>query len=149
MYLFLSPPSQPLCMQFGLQRKPVKRDGSLQGFNKSSFLYTQGGRVGERVVEGEEERVLQGRKLLPNNLNRHLLCQGCPILPVVLVKGIFNRHHWKEIKVGYLIYLLQSSLSKKDILREQPPPLTVHLKNGVVWTEYFFLNENSNSLYID
>ena len=40
MYLFLSPPFQPLCMQFGLQRKPVKSDGSLQGYNKSSFLHT-------------------------------------------------------------------------------------------------------------
>ena len=93
MYLFLSPPSQSLCMQFGLQRKPFKRDGSLQGFNKSSFLHTQGGRVGERVVEGEEERVLQGRKPLPNNLDGHLLCQGCPIFPVILVKSIFNGHH--------------------------------------------------------
>ena len=143
MYLFLSPPSQPLCMQFGLQRKPVKRDGSLQGFNKSSFLQTQGGRVEERVVEGEEERVgegeegrvLQGRKPLPNNLDGHLLCQGCPILPVILVKGIFNGHHWKEIKEGNLFYLLQSSLSKTDALRDQPLPLTVHLKNGVFWTE--------------
>ena len=93
MYLFLSPPSQPLCMQFGLQRKPFKRDGSLQGFNKSSFLQTQGGRLEERLGEGEEGRVLQGRKPLPNNLDGHLLCQGCPILPVILVKGIFNGHH--------------------------------------------------------
>ena len=122
---FAPHPPQPLCMQFGLQRKPFKRDGSLQGFNKSSFLHTQGGRVGERVVEGEEERVLQGRKLLPNNLNGHLLCQGCPILPVILVKGIFNGHHWKEIKEGNLFYLLQSSLSKTDALRDQPLPSTV------------------------
>ena len=132
---FAPHPPQPLCMQFGLQRKPFKRDGSLQGFNKSSFSHTQGGKVGETVVEGEEERVLQGRKLLPNNLNGHLLCQGCPILPVILVKGIFNGHHWKEIKEGNLFYLLQSSLSKTDALRDQPLPSTVHLKNGVFWTE--------------
>lgn len=55
----------------------------------------------------------------------------------------------RKSKWDILIYLLQSSLSKKDTLRDQPPPLTVHLKNGVVWTEYFFSNENSNSLYID
>ena len=120
MYLFLSRPSQPLSMSFGLQRKPVERDGSLQGFNKSSFLHTQGGRVGKRVVEGEERRVLQGRKPLPNDLDGHLLCQGCPILPVILVKGIFNGHHWKEIKEGNLFYVLQSSLSKTDTLRDQP-----------------------------
>ena len=55
----------------------------------------------------------------------------------------------RKSKWDILIYLLQSSLSKKDTLRDQPPPLTVHLNNGVVWTEYFFSNENSNSLYID
>ena len=59
------------------------------------------GREEERVREGEEGRMLQGRKPLPNNLDGHLLCQSCPIGPVILVKGIFNRHHWKEIKVGY------------------------------------------------
>ena len=99
------------------------------------FCILKGGMVEERVGEGEEGRVLQGRKPLPNNLNGHLLCQGCPILPVILVKGIFNGHHWKEIKEGNLFYLLQSSLSNTDTLRDQPLPLTVHLKIGVFWTE--------------
>ena len=150
----------------------VYRESQLKGMvpyrvlTNHLFLHTQGGRVGERVVEGEEGRVLQGRKPLPNDLDGHLLCQGCPILPVILVKGIFNGHHWKQIKEGNLFYLLQSYLSKTDALGDQPLPSTVHLKNGIFWTEltafsynpcknawdilhYLFSNENSNSLYID
>ena len=99
------------------------------------FCILKGGRVEERVGEGEEGRVVQGQKPLPNNLDGHLLCQGCPILPVILVKSIFNGHHWMEIKEGNLFYLLQWSLSKTDTLRDQPLPSTVHLKNGVFWTE--------------
>ena len=135
MYLFLSPPFQPCVCNLVYRESQSKGMVPYRVLTNHPFCILKGGRGGERRVEGEEGRVLQGRKPLPNNLDGHLLCQGCPILPVILVKGIFNGHHWKEIKEGNLFYLLQSSLSKTDALRDQPLPSTVHLKNGVFWTE--------------